>query len=170
MELWNLLLRPINHQIFLLAHEAFSSSTYRKLWARFPTTVLDKLVKIPGEDAERLKGILQREVKKHARKIRDRREALFPTSTNEKRILDIQEQTLKLQELTLKEKQKSSHAKEQDKKEESLVLAETEANLFLGECSVLSDIMPEDDWKEADDGVISDAVRRLSKGSLPVLM
>ena len=86
------------------------------------------------EGLEKWRGdVLQigREVKKHARKIRDRREALFPTSTNKKRILDIQEQTLKLLELTLKEKQKSSHAKEKDKKEESLVLAETEANLLL---------------------------------------
>ena len=56
-----------------LAHEAFSSSTYRKLWARFPTTVLDKLVKIPGEDAERLKGILQKIVtmREHAQVMDD---------------------------------------------------------------------------------------------------
>ena len=43
-----------------LAHEAFSSSTYKKLWARFPTNVLDKLVKIPGEDGDRLKSILEK--------------------------------------------------------------------------------------------------------------
>ena len=41
-----------------LAHEAFSSATYRKLWARFPTSHIQKLVKIPGEDADRLEGIL----------------------------------------------------------------------------------------------------------------
>ena len=38
-----------------LAHEAFGSSTYRKLWSRFPTTVLDKLVKIQEEDAGHLR-------------------------------------------------------------------------------------------------------------------
>ena len=43
-----------------LAHEAFSSSTYRKLWGRFPTSVLEKLVKIPGEDADRMNGILRK--------------------------------------------------------------------------------------------------------------
>ena len=43
-----------------LAHEAFSSSTYRKLWAIFPTSIIDKLVKVPGEDADRMEGILQK--------------------------------------------------------------------------------------------------------------
>ena len=37
-----------------LAHEAFSSSTYRKLWARFPTRLIQKLVQVQGEDTERM--------------------------------------------------------------------------------------------------------------------
>ena len=46
-----------------LAHEAFSSTTYRKLWGRFPTNILEKLVKVPGEDADRVTGILNKIVK-----------------------------------------------------------------------------------------------------------
>ena len=56
-----------------LAHEAFSSNTYRKLWARFPTQVLDKLVKVEGEDGTRLKAILEkiRQMRKHAQTMDD---------------------------------------------------------------------------------------------------
>ena len=63
-----------------LAHEAFSSSTYRKLWARFPSQVLDKLVKIPGEDGERLQAILDKikEMRQHAQLMDD--ECGIPTS------------------------------------------------------------------------------------------
>ena len=43
-----------------LAHEAYSSATYRKLWMRFPTNYIQKLVKVPGEDAERLEGIIEK--------------------------------------------------------------------------------------------------------------
>ena len=56
-----------------LAHEAFSSSTYRKLWARFPTHVLNKLVKIQGEDEERFEAILAKlkEMRQHAQMMDD---------------------------------------------------------------------------------------------------
>ena len=46
-----------------LAHEEFSSSTYRKLWARFPTSHIQKLVKVQGSDKERMQGILEKIVK-----------------------------------------------------------------------------------------------------------
>ena len=56
-----------------LAHEAFGSATYRKLWARFPTNVLDKLVKVQGEDADRLTGILDKvtSMREHAQTMDD---------------------------------------------------------------------------------------------------
>ena len=56
-----------------LAHEAFSAGTYRKLWARFPTSVLDKLVKIEGEDGDRLEAILEKikQMRKHAQTMDD---------------------------------------------------------------------------------------------------
>ena len=43
-----------------LAHEAFSSSTYRKIWALFPTGHIQKLVKVQGEDEVRMRGILSK--------------------------------------------------------------------------------------------------------------
>ena len=56
-----------------LAHEAFGSSTYRKLWSRFPTSVLDKLVKIQGEDDERMQAILDKlkQMRQHAQVMDD---------------------------------------------------------------------------------------------------
>ena len=56
-----------------LAHEAFSSSTLRKLWARFPTNVLDKLIKVPGVDEVRLQGILDKivQMREHTQKLDD---------------------------------------------------------------------------------------------------
>ena len=46
-----------------LAHEAFSSSTYKKLWARFPTSHIQKLVRVQGEDSIRMTGILEKIVR-----------------------------------------------------------------------------------------------------------
>ena len=43
-----------------LAHKAFASSTYRKIWARFPPSYVQKLVKIRGEDFERMEGIIEK--------------------------------------------------------------------------------------------------------------
>ena len=56
-----------------LAHEAFSSGTYRKLWARFPSQVLDKLVRIQGMDGSRLEAILEKikEMRQHAQTMDD---------------------------------------------------------------------------------------------------
>ena len=56
-----------------LAHEAFSSATYKKLWSRFPTHVVDKLVKIKGDDDVRMKGILEKivEMREHAQLMED---------------------------------------------------------------------------------------------------
>ena len=41
-----------------LACEAFNSATYKKLWSRFPTNIIQKLVKVPGDDPARMEGIL----------------------------------------------------------------------------------------------------------------
>ena len=56
-----------------LAHEAFATSTYRRLWSRFPTSVLDKLVKIQGEDGDRMEAFLDKikEMRKHAQLMDD---------------------------------------------------------------------------------------------------
>ena len=52
-----------------LAHEAFASSTYRRLWAKFPTSVLDKLVKIQGDDDVRMQAIMDKikQMRQHAK-------------------------------------------------------------------------------------------------------
>ena len=52
-----------------------------------------------------------------------------------KRQLEIQEASLKLQEQTLAEKQASNAAKLKEKEQEAVVLAQTESNAFLGECT-----------------------------------
>ena len=105
-------------------------------------------------------------VKDHARLIRDKKEELFPTqllSAVDKRTLEIQEETLKLKQKSLDEKQKLETSKQNEKLEESRLAAETEANLVLGECSVLGDIMPDKEWKDLDDNEISEAVRNIAK-------
>ena len=106
------------------------------------------------------------EVKAHANKIRSKKESLVPTSImsdSEKRSLDIQEKSLKLQELTLKEKQASNSAKVKEKEQEALVYSQTESNAFLGECSVLGQLVVDEVWTDVDDEVIGSAMRNLSK-------
>ena len=86
---------------------------------------------------------IAQEVRTHANKLRAKKESLFQNQhmSTHQRSLEIQEASLKLQELTLQEKKDSTATKEKEKAAEDLVLAETEANFFLGECSVLGDIM-----------------------------
>ena len=57
--------------------------------------------------------------------------------------MEVQQLGLKYQELALKETQQGATNRQQEKQEEDLVMAETEANSFLGECSLLGDIMVE---------------------------
>ena len=106
------------------------------------------------------------DVKNHAKKIRDRREVLFPSvqlSVNEQRSLEIQEATLKLQELTLDEKKRSNSVKVQQKLNEDKILAETEGNTFFGECSVFGDMMPDENWEVVENEVVSHGMRNLGK-------
>ena len=108
---------------------------------------------------------IAQEVRTHANKLRAKKESLFQNQhmSTHQRSLEIQEASLKLQELTLQEKKDSTAAKEKEKAAEDLVLAETEANFFLGECSVLGDIMADEDWEAADDDIVSGAMRNLTK-------
>ena len=110
--------------------------------------------------------VVGREVKEHAGKIRDKKEALFPINqltASERESLEIQRATLKLQELIFEEKKDAYATRAQEKSEEDKVLAETEANLFLGECSVLGDMMIDETWEAVEDDEISSAMRSLSK-------
>ena len=107
-----------------------------------------------------------REVKEHANRLRTKMEYLNPTSRfseMEKKSLEIQERVLKVQEQSFQEQQKHSAAKVNEKEAEDLLVASTEANLFLGECSVLGDIMADENWEEADDETVGKAMRSLGK-------
>ena len=107
------------------------------------------------------------EVKAHADRIRTR--ALQITSSKsasatEARSLEIQEASLKLKELSLKEQQDSRDKDTRDKAAADLLLVDAEANLLLGECSVLGDMLTEIlDWEGVDDDVVEDAMRNLGK-------
>ena len=106
------------------------------------------------------------EVRNHARKIRDKKEELFPTpqlSAHKQRSMELKEEMLKIQQLTLEEKKLEKTSKQQDLENQNSMMAETEANVFLGECTVLGDLMQEELWSEADDAVISNCMRDLSK-------
>ena len=109
---------------------------------------------------------VSRLVKAHANRLRTRKEYLYPTprlSDMERKSLDLKERSVKVKEIGLKEKQEASVASLQDKEAENLLLAQTEANLLLGEIEVLGNIMTEEYWEEADDEVIGNAMRNLSK-------
>ena len=110
--------------------------------------------------------VIGQEVKSHADKIRSKQQSLESgagMSELQKRSLQIQEASLKVQELALKEKQSSNALKAKEKEDEALVFAETESNIFLGEVSVLGELMLEEDWTTVDDLVIGNAMRNLTK-------
>ena len=110
--------------------------------------------------------IVGRIVKDHAMHIRAKKESVWPTATLsdiDKRNLEFQKASLDFQQLTLEDRQQASAAQVQDKAEESRILAETESNTFLGECSVLGDLVADENWEEADDETVSGAMRQLSK-------
>ena len=101
------------------------------------------------------------EVKAHADKIRTKAAVVMSTNS---RSLEIQEAALKIQELSLKEQQVANSDRAREKAEEGIMLADTEANLLLGECKVLGDMMIlETDWTEAADEVVANAMRHLDK-------
>ena len=105
-------------------------------------------------------------VKNHAKRIRDKKEELFPTTMPtemELRSMAIQEQTLKLKQLSIQEKQKAQNTQQLAKQTDNLILAETEANTVLGECSVMGDLIPDEDWAEVEDSDVAEAVRNLEK-------
>ena len=102
------------------------------------------------------------DVRNYAMRLRAKKKLLLPTYSE--RSLVVAEATLKVQELTLKDQQEIRAEKAQDKADEASSLPETEANLVMGECSVLGDMLTaEGDWSEADDAVIGNAMRNIAK-------
>ena len=102
------------------------------------------------------------DVRNYAMRLRAKKKLLLPTYSE--RSLVVAEATLKVQELTLKDQQEIRAEKAQEKVAEASSLPETEANLVMGECSVLGDMLTaEGDWSEADDAVIGNAMRNIAK-------
>ena len=149
-------------------------SEIKKLKNKYQDLIEDYIEKYSGnvdddEGLERWKREIVeigRYVSRHARQIRDRREQLFPTMLHadiEKESIETQKKLVELKELSIKEKQNIQAASKQEKRAESLLLSDTEANIVLGECSVMGDMMPDEDWVEAEDTVVAEAVRNLAK-------
>ena len=114
-----------------------------------------ELVKKYEDDLEYVMG----EVKKHKRRIMDKKKEVFPPptplSTYETEMLQYQMKSLKLQE--------TAQAKaETDKKEKATVLTETKSNQFYGETSVMGDLLLDEDWDLADNIVVSQGMRLLN--------
>ena len=104
------------------------------------------------------------EVKLYVQSLRSKKSSLVPASGVNERMIAFQEASLRLQELTLKEQQEANLKRSQEKAEEARIMAETEGNLVLGECSVLMDmLMIENDWEAVDDERISQAMRSMGK-------
>ena len=103
----------------------------------------------------------------HADRIRTRAAQVTAVSSfndNSARTLEIQEETLKLQELSLNNAKQTSEQQKFAKEASDLLTAESEANNLMGECSVLGDMMGLDiDWEEADDDVIENGMRNLAR-------
>ena len=105
-------------------------------------------------------------VRDHANMLRAHKETLMPTpglSDMDRKSLALKEKSINLKELRLQGEQDALATQVREKEEDARVLAETEQNSFLGEVSVLSDIMPDEDWEEIDDEAVGNAMRNLSK-------
>ena len=62
----------------------------------------------------------------------------------------------------MKEQQEANKKREEEKANEARIMAETEGNLVLAECSVLLDMLSvESDWETVDDEIVSTAMRDL---------
>ena len=102
----------------------------------------------------------------HADRIRTRAAqvtAVANSNANSVRTLEIQEETLKLQELSINNAKQTSEQQRLEQETSDLLSAESEANILIGECSVLGDMMGlEIDWESADDDVIGNGMRNLA--------
>ena len=102
----------------------------------------------------------------HTDRLLAKKEQIAPTvrlTEFEKRSMDLQERTLTLQELSLKQNQSVNAAQINEKQTEAGLMADMEQNSFLGEVSVLDDIMPDENWVEVEEETVSSAMRNLVK-------
>lgn len=101
--------------------------------------------------------------RQHAKQIRLKKEQVCPTPSVHQKALEVSQLSLKYQELGIKHQQDEATTRQEEKQEENIVMAETEANTFLGECCLLGDIMVERNWTEVEDETVSNAMRSFSK-------
>ena len=94
-------------------------------------------------------------MKNHYQQIMIKREQVCPKQSLQQKTLELQQLTLKVHELTMEHQQEETNTRQEEKQEENLVMAETEANTFLGECSLLGDIMMEKIWTEVEDETVA---------------
>ena len=105
-------------------------------------------------------------VRQHAITVTNKKESLFPRpqlSELERQTMEVHKSTMEFHQISLDQMQKTSTAQGIDKAEQDRIMAETEGNTFLGECSVLGDLMEDEDWEDVDDEAVSSAMRNLSK-------
>ena len=103
-----------------------------------------------------------RDVKNYAFKLRAKKRLFLPGTSD--RSLVVAEASLKLQELTFKERQEVRAEQAQEKADEASILSETEGNLVLGECNVLADMLVDvTEWSEVEDEVVGNAMRNMAR-------
>ena len=107
--------------------------------------------------------------KRHADKIRTRAAQITAAATgsndaNATRALEIHETTLQLQQLSINDAKETAKQQQLEKESRELLSAEAEANILMGECSVLGDMMGlEVNWEDAEDNVISNGMRSMAR-------
>ena len=109
---------------------------------------------------------MTRRVKQYLTMLRTKKENLYPTpqlSDLDRQTMEVNKSTMQFHQLSLDQMQKTSNTQVADKTKQSEIMAETESNTFLGECSVIGDMMDDEDWEQADDETVSNAMRKLSK-------
>ena len=109
---------------------------------------------------------MTRRVKQYLTMLRTKKESFYPTpqlSDMEKQTMEVNRSTMQFHQLSLDQMQKTNNTQVVDKAAQDRILAETESNTFLGECSVLGDLMIDEDWEEVEDETVSNAMRCISK-------
>ena len=101
-------------------------------------------------------------VRQHVITIPNKKESLFPRpqlSELERQTMEVHKSTMEFHQLSLDQIQKTSTVQVVDKAEWQRL----RATPFLGECSLLGDLMEDEDWEDVDDEAVSSAMRNLSK-------
>ena len=72
--------------------------------------------------------------------------------------MEVHKSTMDVHQLSLDQMQKTSTAQVADKAEQDRIMAETEGTTFLGECSVLADLMKDENCEDSCCPIIAKAL------------